>query len=315
MNNIILIFICFLAGILCRNWKRFPESTAQVLNGFVISISLPALILLYIPKLFDGSQKIENYWIPTVSIWAMFLFCWLVIHQIGKKLHWSNQKTGALILTTGLANTSFVGLPLLKALIGDEAIPYGLMADQPGSFLIVSTLGILIASLYGGQQIKLSNLLSRVFYFPPFISMLAAIPWAFLNLNSIPEIHLVLESLANTLVPLSLFSVGFSSFLSIKTLRRRMKPLLIGLTLRLIIAPAIFILIFYFCYYQHKVFPMAARVSVLEAAMATQITSAIVATEFKLDSELANLMVTLSIPASILTVTLWNNFQNFLYFL
>ena len=47
------------------------------------------------------------------------------------------------------------------------------------------------------------------------------------------------------------------------------------------------------------------RVLVLEAAMAPMITGAIVATEFDLDSELAQAMVGLGIPLSLLTVPAW----------
>jgi len=49
-----------------------------------------------------------------------------------------------------------------------------------------------------------------------------------------------------------------------------------------------------------------ARIAILESAMATMITSAVVAGEFNLDSELANLMVGLSIALSLITVPLLN---------
>ena len=50
------------------------------------------------------------------------------------------------------------------------------------------------------------------------------------------------------------------------------------------------------------------KVTILEAAMATMITSAVVASDFNLDEELANLMVGISIPISLLSVPLWNYF-------
>jgi predicted permease len=42
--------------------------------------------------------------------------------------------------------------------------------------------------------------------------------------------------------------------------------------------------------------------------MASMITSAVVATEFNLDTEMANLMVGIGIPLSLVTVPLWNYF-------
>ena len=176
-------------------------------------------------------------------MWIVFLFCWLLIHNIGKRLNWSRAKTGALILTTGLANTSFVGIPLLQAVVGDEAISYALLADQPGSFLILSTLAP--------------------------------------------------------------FSVGFQSRFSYGVLQRRASPLLIGLGVRLVLIPSLFLMAFY-SYFHGQELPLAARVTLLEAGMATQITSAIVANEFHLDGEIANLMVAISIPLSLVSIPLWD---------
>jgi predicted permease len=42
--------------------------------------------------------------------------------------------------------------------------------------------------------------------------------------------------------------------------------------------------------------------------MATMITSAVVAAEFNLDTEIANLMVGIGIPISLITVPLWHYF-------
>ena len=56
---------------------------------------------------------------------------------------------------------------------------------------------------------------------------------------------------------------------------------------------------------------LTTQVIVLESAMATMITSAVVANEFNLDSEIANLMVGLSIPISLVTVPLWKHFLGF----
>ena len=62
---------------------------------------------------------------------------------------------------------------------------------------------------------------------------------------------------------------------------------------------------FYYFFHGQEL-PLAARVTLLEAGMATQITSAIVANEFHLDGEIANLMVAISIPLSLVSIPLWD---------
>jgi predicted permease len=47
------------------------------------------------------------------------------------------------------------------------------------------------------------------------------------------------------------------------------------------------------------------KVTVLQAAMAPMITAAIIAQEYELNSDLANLMVGIGIPLSFLTILMW----------
>ncbi|MGK0256132.1 MAG: putative permease, partial [Arcobacteraceae bacterium] len=49
MSTFIFILFLMLLGYLFRISKIFPENTNQVLNFFVIYVSLPAIILLEVP--------------------------------------------------------------------------------------------------------------------------------------------------------------------------------------------------------------------------------------------------------------------------
>ena len=48
----------------------------------------------------------------------------------------------ALMLAGGLANTSFVGLPMIEAFFGAPSMATGILIDQLGTYLVLSTLGI-----------------------------------------------------------------------------------------------------------------------------------------------------------------------------
>lgn len=303
MTNFIIIFICFFLGILLKYLERFPRSTGLSINLFIIYVSLPALILAKFPILIKTLEFAGHWWVPVSMSWLTFILAWIIIYQLGKKFNWSSPKIGALILTTGLGNTSFVGFPLLEAILGKEAIPVGILADQPGSFLIVSSLGIFIAATYSGGVTKFKYILSRVFTFPPFIAMLASIVWTILGLPYYQLFNEAFEKISFSLVPLALFAVGFQTNFNWKVIVKRKWPLICGLSLKLILFP-----LFFFVFYKHLlgINDFFLQVTILEAAMATQITSAVVASEFNLDTEIANLMVGLSIPISLVTVPILN---------
>ena len=312
MTNFIVIFLCLIAGILCKRVRQFPHQTPLAFNAFIIYITLPALVFSQVPRMLLNLDFSGNWWMPISMSWICLLLSLLIFSLIGKKLGWKDAKTGALILTAGLANTSFVGIPLLEALIGKEAIPIGILADQPGSFLALSSLGIVIAAFYSGAKITPVFIAKRVFSFPPFIALLLSVLWfvfiAPIAPESLNDFYPSMEKIAATLVPLALFSVGYQLQFDMSVFKKRWIPLALGLGFRLILFPA------FFAFFYLKVLggnDLVTHVIVLESAMATMITAAVVANEFNLDSEIANLMVGISIPLSLITVPLWKYFLGF----
>lgn len=301
MTNFTIIFITFLMGFLFKKSKRFPTTTPIVINQFILLISLPAMILSKVPTLLRNLSLDGNWWVAVSMPWILFFVSWIVIRYIGRKKQWSSAKTGALILTCGLGNTSFVGFPLLEATLGPESIPYGVLVDQLGSFLILATMGLVAAGLYSGESVKLENMIRRLFTFPPFISLIVSVVWFFVGLPAEDHFHSVFEKISMTLVPLALFSVGFQTDFKFSVIRRRIEPLGFGLFFKLILMPIVFY-IFYFKLLSQN--DLLTKTTLLESAMATQITAAVVAAESNLDTELANLMVSLSIPISLATVPL-----------
>lgn len=306
MNNFALIFLSLFIGFLLKRSHRFPSNSAIALNSFVICISLPAIILLKIPKLIITTQLNLSLIIPISMAWIFFALSWGLFAYLGKKRNWSKARTGALILTAGLGNTSFVGLPLLEALYGKEALPWGLLIDQLGSFLVLSTVGLIVAAQYGHPRdgIRRSPL-KQVLGFPPFIALLAATIFGLNHFQFEGISSDVLARLGSTLIPIALVAVGFQLKLSRAILKRYWKPLSFGMLFKLFLAPAVLTLIYYLATGEIS---YITKITLLEAAMATMITSAVIATDFGLDEELANLMVGVSIPLSLVTVPLWDYF-------
>ncbi len=306
MDNFFLIFTSFLFGFFLKYSSRFPAGTHKVLNAFIICVSFPAVVFLNIPNLFKTTTFDLKVIIPISMAWLTFALSWIVFTKLGKYYNWSKAKTGAIILTAGLGNTSFVGLPLLEALVGTHALSWGILIDQLGSFLVLSTLGLFVAAKYGhSDKYQGRSILKQIFLFPPFMALAASSLIGIFNISYHPVLLHSIEVLAQTLVPLALFAVGFQLKISMAVLKRYWKILTIGIIFKLILVPTI---LFVFYYSITNKIDFILKVTILEAAMATMITSAVVASDFNLDEELANLMVGISIPLSLLTVPLWNYF-------
>lgn len=294
MANLVLLVVCLAAGMLLRRTGRFPDGTAGALNGFIIHISLPALALLHV----HGIRLDSSLLFPASMAWLLFGTGLVFFHAVGRALKLPRRTVGALMLLGGLGNTSFVGLPMIEAYYGKAFLGIGLIADQLGSFLVLSTLGILVAVAYSSGEVTPGLVARRVLLFPPFEAMLLA-----LLLGPVPFppwLCAVLQRLGDTLTPLALASVGFQ--LSLRGLRGELRALGLGLGYKLALGPALVALLFVVILKGHG---PAIQVTLFEAAMAPMITAGIIAVEHDLNPPLVNLLLGLGIPLSFLTLPAW----------
>lgn len=290
-----MLVVAFAIGIGLRRVPAVPESMPQALNAYIIHVALPALVLLHVPRLAWEPSLIG----PVLMPWLFMALTIGVVTVVCRVAGWSRATWGALVLTAGLGNTSFVGLPMIEAFHGTDALPLGLLIDQFGSFIMVSTVGLGAAAWAAGQDTDLRRILRRIALFPPFIALLVALilRWT----GPLPEVLLeVLDRLGATLAPLALLSVGMQ--LRLGALRAQGGALVFGLGWKLLVAPAIILGVYGPVLGYEGV---VLEVTLLEAAMAPMITGSIVAAEYRLRPELASLMVGVGIPLSFLTAAFW----------
>ena len=301
MNNYILLAACLLLGLILRRSGRLPDNAAASLNGFVVHISLPALTLTYV----HGLKLDTSLILPALMAWVMFGvgcgFFWLAARAFG----FSRATTGGLMLTGGLANTSFIGLPMIDTFYGPQFLGLGILIDQLGSYFVLSTLGILVASLYSGHSMNAKTVIRKIVLFVPFQAFVLAL--LLMPFEYPIWLDELLKRLGATLVPIALVSVGFQ--LQLSHVRGKAYALTVGLVFKLAVAPALILLLFAGVLGAEG--PVLS-VTVFEAAMGPMIGASIVAIDHELDPPLLTLMVGVGIPLSFLTLPVWWHLLSFL---
>jgi predicted permease len=73
------------------------------------------------------------------------------------------------------------------ALYGEEGLKTAIFVDQPGSFVVLSTLGILVATIYSSGNPMVFKL-PKDFFFPPFITFLIACVMNILNFEFLLQV-------------------------------------------------------------------------------------------------------------------------------
>src|SRR5215470_15183638 len=258
---------------LVRKSGRFPDNAHAVLNGFLINISLPAVTLLYVHNLRIDTSLL----FPLAMAWVMFAVGFVFFKVLGK----------------------IAALPMIETFYGQQGLGLGVLIDQMGTYLVLSTLGIFVAALYGqGEGVSFRGVAKKVLTFSPFIALLVAL--LLIPLDYPKWLEGLLRRLGATLVPLALVSVGYQ--IQWSAVRGKAAQLCMGLGFKLLLAPAIIALLFAGLLGGRG---ETVQITIFEAAMAPQIGAAIVAMDHDLDPALVTLMVGIGTPLSFLTVPLW----------
>ena len=297
MAALLLLAVCLILGWLVGRFGKPPAALAQSLNWYVINVAFCGLVLHLIPQIhLDG-----HLWFLPASMWFVTLGAWAFFAIVGRALHWSRARIGALTMVCGFGNTSFIGFPLVEALRGFDALKLAVFADQTGVFFALSTAGTFIAAFYSGRSVAPQTIAYRILTFPPFICLLLGLIVG--ALGGWPEwADSVLARLGSTLVPLALFSVGLQFRLRVQA--GQWSAMALGLSWKLLLAPAGV----WLAARALSTERLPTTVVVLEAAMGPMIAATIIAVQHDLEPELANTVLSVGILLAFVTVPIWNAF-------
>ena len=280
MDNFFLIAFTFTLGYILQKFKVFSDDMPLTLNRFVIHISLPALILLEVPKLTFSMEM----FIPPFIAWVVMIVSAVLVLLFSRMMHFPKKVEGALMLVAVFTNSSFVGIPMITAYLGEGALSHLMMYDQLGTAIAFGTYGTIVVVYYTNKgKIIPMQMFKKVLIFPPFMALLVA--FALLGKSYPPMLAHTFEALASTVIPMALVAAGLQLKLFLP--RDEIKPFSVSLLIKLIIAPAVALLACWIFGWEG----MASKVSIMEAGMAPMITAGAVASMAGLAPRLSSAIV------------------------
>jgi predicted permease len=286
-----LVIAMLALGKLFAHTRLLPDNTPEVINRLVIWLLLPALVL----KAVQGLEFRVELLVLVVTPWLLALLTVLAVLGLSRLLGWRREITGCLLLCVALGNTAFLGYPMVEATLGHDALAYAVVYDQLGSFILLSSFGLVVVALYGGVARPTAlAVIRKIVTFPSFAALIIGLlPW---------ERPLLIEgliaTLAGLLVPLAMFAVGFQ--LKLVPSRAFALPLVAGLGLKLALLPVAAFAIATLA----GADSLIVAVSTLQSAMPAMITAGALATDAKLAPELAAGLVGYGILISVLWLPL-----------
>ena len=143
-----LILLMLGLGMALGRTTLLPANASETLNLVVLYVCLPAAVLLYVPSLRMQWSLLGVALTP----WILMGATWVLVTLAARAWRFRADEYAVLLLCVGLCNSSFIGYPMVRALLGEDAVQYAVVYDQFGTFLLLSTVGLYIVARYSGDS-------------------------------------------------------------------------------------------------------------------------------------------------------------------
>jgi len=276
-----------------RRLKLLPVDAHKGINAWLLYLAMPAVSFKYLPHI----QWNWSLIVPILAPLVMLLGGWLYIRLYAAKANLNKPTAAGLTLVGGIGNTSFLGFPMVAAFFAEKDVAIAVICDQV-SFILLASLGVGIAinaSQTTGASPKI--FIKKILAFPVFwgCTMALILPH-YINLSPLDPFF---DKLAGTVAPLALFSIGLQ--LKFKGYKTELKRITVTLLYKLVIAPALLIIIAFIFHLRGII----TQVTIFEMAMPPLLSASIVADEYKLNPQLANLVIGIGLILGLVTASLW----------
>lgn len=295
LMKVLVLFILIIIGYAARHLNVFSDDVTRGLNGILIKITLPALILASLQKEFSQELLVLSFKLLAISF-AVYGFCFLLALIMPFFLRPRHAEKGVFQFIIMFSNVGFMGFPILSAIFGEEALFYASIYNLPFN-LLTFTLGVylLVKNSHNDFKFAKEHILN-----PGVFSVIIGFLLFIFSVKLPVFIGEPIKLLGDTTIPLSMFLIGamlrkgklHHIFMNwriyiISIIRLIAIPFILYFTLRNFISDRLFL-----------------GVIVIIAAMPAAASAPILAEEFGGSSEIAAQGVFISTLLSVVTIPL-----------
>jgi len=163
--------VALIAGGIALQRVRFLKPVFRLLNLAAIWVILPSVVFVSVGRY--TLRQISHFKHVMVLALLGLGFCFVLASALAIASRASRSRSFALVLNSAFMNVSYLGLPLVYALVGAEGLgPASLYAVTIGVPHLV--FGVAFASSLKRRRMSLTSLLVRVVTFPAVFAVLLA---------------------------------------------------------------------------------------------------------------------------------------------
>ncbi len=239
VSIVVVVFLMIAVGVLCHRRNILGDNAPQLLSRLTLRVALPGLVVSNLLTQYDRRMLLDNaayLLIPILVMGGMYLLsrplsAWLKIPE---------RRRGVFRCLFTFGNTVFVGLPVCRAMFGEEAVPIALL------YYLVNTVfwwSVGAQAVTRDSGVPRDGVLKRLVSSPPLVACIISLLLVMLGVT-LPEVVMRTASYLGAMVtPLSMLFLGYVLSDMAKKGIKWEKGYGVMLASRLVIGPAVCLLL------------------------------------------------------------------------
>lgn len=291
--QITVLFLLILVGYISSIKGLLNKPTITGLTKLIMTLFLPSMIICAMQM--DFNPNLVNDIISLIIISILMYFTTILIAFLFKFFIKNDTDCGVYQYIIIFSNVGFMGYPVIRAVLGEEAIFFTAIFNLPFNFFVF-TVGTYLLNKHNSEYtFSIKSILT-----PPIIGVLTGLSFFLLRIKLPLPIFNTLNMLGSITTPLSMLVIG--GLLANSPIKETFinKKLYMVSLIRLLVVPSVVYLILSL-YIKN---PILLGVPVVISAMPAASNTAIMAKTYDANDQLASQAVFLTTLISIVTIPL-----------
>lgn len=297
LSSLVMIFILIVPGVFFKKKNILTEDQNGAINSIVVNLTWPCLVIDAMQMKLSLQVLKDSAYILVVCLLILAII-FAISFPVAKLIKLPKTKQYLTVFMLLFGNTGFIGIPVIKALYGTDAVFYAAIVELINDILIF-TVGILLIQLSAGANLKVGF---KQFINPGLIGVIIGLVLFLLNIQLPNLIGGSIEMIGNATTPLTMFCIGFQiGGLKFKEIAGDFQVYAICFV-KLLIVPVLTLLVVKLWAGD---FSMLEKVLIIGFAMPVGAVASIFSQQYKGEAAFATKSVLLSTVLSLITIPIF----------
>ncbi len=294
LTSLVMIFLLIIPGIIFRKKDIISAAQSDGISSLAVNITWPCLVVDAMQMDFSAAVLKDSGYMMAAAM-VVFAMTAVVTLVLSKLLRLDNSKRYITAFMLLFGNTGFIGIPVIRALYGTEAVFFAAILEMVND-VVIFTIGMMLIQMSAGAKLRFEP---KLFLNPGLIGVIVGLLLFLLDIRLPEVIGGAVEMVGDATTPLTMFLIGYQlSGLKAKEILKDASIYVISFT-KLLIVPVLALIVLRVAVGD---FSLLEKVLIMSFAMPAGSVSVIFSQQYRGETAFATKTVLLSTLFSIVTI-------------